>query len=518
MSDHNEQPQTNTYVWSQSTDQITISFLVPESTSSRDLEINFEKQNLKAGIRGQEPVFEAKLFQPIDHFASLWQLEKTIYSPFSSVTGSPTLSIASSYAFMSPNHSPNASMILPPAHPGLTEVSELLAETAALGSSVSPPVSEADDFSHPNSPTLLHTPPSIPTPTHLKKITYRTITIHLEKEDDTIEWAVPVAGAHTKTNKMDMTSCFLLGQWFEKRMSNLVKALELYTSAAERGHTASMIKAAGLYEVTDVGNSRVPEKDSKKAFEWYKRAADCMEQNSGTSISNGPDALACYVVGTTYGSGSEEADVEKNYQSALYYYNRCMMLTAPRIDIDFSLLDQPHIPKSQLRNHAPHTHEEKYFCSSAFQTGLIYLYGSHPAGESTHSVTEVDADPDLAIRYWKEAALLGHAQACFNIAILYANGMGVTKDVWTAGKWFNRAIKLDTTGNLSVPEGVALIDWDAVKEVKKDIKKKKKKRSKKSTTAGKTGDDIIGAIIILGSMVTMATVGWYIYQRMKKNE
>ncbi|KAI8390151.1 hypothetical protein BD560DRAFT_442717 [Blakeslea trispora] len=529
MTENDEQLQTNTYVWSQSNDQVTISFLVPESVKAKDLDITIERQYLTAGLKGQEPVFQAKLFQPINHFESLWQLEKNSMSPFSSLTASPSLSIASSFAFMSsPNHSPNSSMILPPAaNTGLSEVSDLLAQTAN-----SPTNSDADSISQPSSPTLLHTPPAIATPPHLKKPKYRILTIHLEKEDNITEWAVPVSGPHNKTNTMDVTSSYLLGQWFESRMGNLVKALEYYLSSAERGHTQSMIKAAGIYETnkeTAVAKT-IPEKDSKKAFEWYKCAADCEQYEPGTEISNGPDPLACYIVGTSYGTGLPDADIEKDYQSALYYYNRCMTITAPRIDIDFSLLDMDHIPKHKLRSHAPHTRDERYFCSSAFQTGLIYLYGSQPEGEAVHSSTVVEADPDLAIRYWKEASLLGHAQACYNIGILYANGMGVEQDLWTAGKWFGRAIKLDTTGNLVVPTGVAIVDWDLTREqhqqqLKKaagkgshsEDKKKKKKKVKRAKKSDADSNDVVGAIVALSSIVAVAGVAWYFFIREKKS-
>lgn len=299
-------------------------------------------------------------------------------------------------------------------------------------------------------------------------------------------------------------------------------------SAADRGHTQSMIKAAAIYEVnkeTTVA-SKIPERDSLKAFDLYKRAADCEVQASGRDISNGPDPLACYIVGTSYGSGLPEAQVEKDYQSALYYYNRCMTITAPRIDIDFSLLDSDHIPKSKLRNHPPHTRDERYFCSSAFQTGLIYLYGSQPEGEQVHSTTLVEVDPDLAVRYWKEAAMLGHAQACFNIGILYANGMGIEKDLWIAGKWFGRAIKLDTTGSLVVPEGVDVIDWDLTKEQQKeqlkqisnsDSEKKKKRRKRKVKVTEENHNDVVGAIVALGSLLTVAGIAYYIYTRTKKS-
>jgi HSP20 family molecular chaperone IbpA len=49
--------QTNTYNWSQTNDQVTITFLVPDSVKSKDLEITFERQALRAGLQGQEPVF-----------------------------------------------------------------------------------------------------------------------------------------------------------------------------------------------------------------------------------------------------------------------------------------------------------------------------------------------------------------------------------------------------------------------------------------------------------------------------
>lgn len=161
-----------------------------------------------------------------------------------------------------------------------SEISDLINSTGAVEggapSSSSPPLSvEEEDLSQPNSPTLLiHTPPAIPTtPPHLKKPKYRILTIHLEKEDDTMEWVVPIAGPHHKAEVMDITSCYLLGSWFEARMGDLVvsrllflchcrglfvnsyfittkqKAQEYFISAAERGHTPSMIKAATLYEV-----------------------------------------------------------------------------------------------------------------------------------------------------------------------------------------------------------------------------------------------------------------------------
>lgn len=124
--------------------------------------------------------------------------------------------MASSFAFMSsPTHSPNSSMILPSmADPvAMSEMSELLAQTGAL--------SESDCDSLPTSPRLLETPPAFATtPPHLKRLKYRVLTIHLEKED-MIDWIVPVAGPYFKSNIMDITSSYLLGQWYELHSGDL---------------------------------------------------------------------------------------------------------------------------------------------------------------------------------------------------------------------------------------------------------------------------------------------------------
>lgn len=58
MADNDEQLQINTYVWSQSNDQVTISFLVPETAKAKDLDITIERQYLKAGLKGEEPVIQ----------------------------------------------------------------------------------------------------------------------------------------------------------------------------------------------------------------------------------------------------------------------------------------------------------------------------------------------------------------------------------------------------------------------------------------------------------------------------
>jgi hypothetical protein len=203
------------------------------------------------------------------------------------------------------------------------------------------------------------------------------------------------------------------------------------------------------------------------------------------------------------------------------YFQKCMLTTAAHIDFDFSHGDDPNDPLLQrkpLRSYPPHTRDERYFCSAAFQAGLIYLGGS---GDQEHAAVHVsEPNPSLAIEYWKQSAMLGHAQSCFNIGVMYANGMGVTQDVWQAGRWFGRAKKLDAIGNLDVPPGVEVVEWHAVRESSDHQNKKpndslaagsssttrRRKRKSKRRNKQQHDQDMIKLILGVGSIVAVAGV------------
>ena len=49
---------------------------------------------------------------------------------------------------------------------------------------------------------------------------YRILTIHLEKEREGMEWAVPVSKGWKSDLDIDVTSAYHLGGWFETRMAD----------------------------------------------------------------------------------------------------------------------------------------------------------------------------------------------------------------------------------------------------------------------------------------------------------
>lgn len=145
------------------------------------------------------------------------------------MTTSPSLSIASSYALMSsPNHSPNSSMILPA--PALAEsantndpaslsadMADIYQQAAALGSaSVQSSTSSVngDESSQVDSPVMVSSQQQQQQPAPK----YRILTIHLEKEREGVEWAVPVSNGWKSDLDIDITSAYHLGEWFETRM------------------------------------------------------------------------------------------------------------------------------------------------------------------------------------------------------------------------------------------------------------------------------------------------------------
>ncbi|KAL8127819.1 protein BOBBER 1-like [Apium graveolens] len=63
------------YSWGQSLQEVTINIPVPLGTKSRSISFEMKKKHLKVGLKGQPPIIDGELYQPIKLDDSIWSLE-----------------------------------------------------------------------------------------------------------------------------------------------------------------------------------------------------------------------------------------------------------------------------------------------------------------------------------------------------------------------------------------------------------------------------------------------------------
>ncbi|KAL3521640.1 hypothetical protein ACH5RR_019789 [Cinchona calisaya] len=63
------------YSWSQSLQEVNINIPVPPGTTSRFISCEIKKNRLKFGLKGQTPIIDGELYQPIKVEDSFWSLE-----------------------------------------------------------------------------------------------------------------------------------------------------------------------------------------------------------------------------------------------------------------------------------------------------------------------------------------------------------------------------------------------------------------------------------------------------------
>ncbi|XP_052187690.1 protein BOBBER 1-like [Diospyros lotus] len=63
------------YSWSQTLQEVTVNIPVPPGTKSRFIACEIKKNHLKVGLKGQPPIIDAELFQPVKVEDCFWSLE-----------------------------------------------------------------------------------------------------------------------------------------------------------------------------------------------------------------------------------------------------------------------------------------------------------------------------------------------------------------------------------------------------------------------------------------------------------
>eukprot|EP01025_Chloroclados_australasicus_P060147 TRINITY_DN7686_c0_g1_i1.p1 TRINITY_DN7686_c0_g1~~TRINITY_DN7686_c0_g1_i1.p1 ORF type:complete len:232 (+),score=48.39 TRINITY_DN7686_c0_g1_i1:236-931(+) len=62
------------YSWTQTLSEITMQVPVPEGTRGKDLTVQIDKDKLKVGVKGKEPVVDGELFKSVHAEECLWNL------------------------------------------------------------------------------------------------------------------------------------------------------------------------------------------------------------------------------------------------------------------------------------------------------------------------------------------------------------------------------------------------------------------------------------------------------------
>ncbi|KAG5182778.1 HSP20-like chaperone [Tribonema minus] len=67
--------RTDTYVWTQTLSELSVTIPVPPGTKSRDVVCTISRQHLKAGLKGQPPIVDGDLHKKVIVEDSFWTLE-----------------------------------------------------------------------------------------------------------------------------------------------------------------------------------------------------------------------------------------------------------------------------------------------------------------------------------------------------------------------------------------------------------------------------------------------------------
>lgn len=203
---------------------------------------------------------------------------------------------------------------------------------------------------------------------------------------------------------------------------NETKAFAYYLKAAEQGEPASQ-NNVGLYFFEGKGGVQ---KDPQKAIYWYTKAA---ESGNETAQSN---------LGFNYEFGN---GVEKDINKAVYWYKKGAEGGSANAQNNYGrcLMEGLGVAKNVIE-------AREWFQKAADQGQLMAIFH---LGYSY----EVEGDYIHAIYWYKIAAEKGDSQSQANLAALYFQGQGVTKDLQKAFYWFEKA------ANQDLPDAVFFVGY-----------------------------------------------------------
>lgn len=172
-------------------------------------------------------------------------------------------------------------------------------------------------------------------------------------------------------------------------------ALEWWRRSAEKGYVKAQVNLAWAYEV-----GMGIEKDYYSAFTWYRKAA---EQQ---------DAIAQNKLGVFYENG---ISVEKNMIAALEWYRKAALQGLADAQNKLGIIYAQGINEESVIDNNPHTNK--------------------PIAPYMEQSIHIAKDETAAVEWFKKAANQGDIDAQYNLALMYANGMGTDKNELQAYFW-----------------------------------------------------------------------------------
>ena len=218
---------------------------------------------------------------------------------------------------------------------------------------------------------------------------------------------------------------FFVGKLYFKGFPNKneKKAFEWFEKAAEKGNAYAQNGLGYCYYY-----SKGVEQNYAEAVKWYEKAAAQNHAEAKARLD------ACYYFGEGVEQNYAEAvkwyqeAAEKGYTVAQYYLGMCY---------DFGKgVEQNHAEAVKWYREAA----EKGDAGAQYNLGLCYAKGEG-----------VEQNYSEAVKWYREAAEKGYAVAQYNLGVCYAKGEGVEKNYAEAVKWFRKAAEQNNA------EGQALL-------------------------------------------------------------
>lgn len=244
-------------------------------------------------------------------------------------------------------------------------------------------------------------------------------------------------------SQLDEVEKFRMGTSFESQ-KEYRKALDLYLQAAEKGFSEAQSRLGLFYE-----KGWGVEVDESKAFSYYLKAAEQGEPMSQNNVAiyynegkggisrNPREAIVWYTKAAEKGEHAAQSNlgynyevgdgVEKDINKAVYWYKKGAEGGNANAQNNYGRCLMEGLGVTKNVNEA-----REWFQKAADQDQLMAIFH---LGYSY----EVEGDYLHAIYWYKIAAEKGDSQAQANLATLYFQGQGVTKDPQKALYWFEKA-------------------------------------------------------------------------------